>query len=219
MRRDSNCTGLPDDVDLVFRSENAVAQRNSRRARGESSINRSISTYAADAQTEAVTAPSLPTTYPSYDDLKRWYPWLSARALAHPPEPLKRAIETRAVERVFVDWILFPRSDGLSPGYMHDFPKLYSEAEPGSVLWFAVRALAFADLKDAGAARRAYGSALNRLQRIATNDQEFSSNHVLAALLLIDNFEVTSYQASVVAVANDFVLTICHITVVPSQTK
>ena len=118
--------------------------------------------------------------------------------LAEVPGPLKKDLETRAVERFFVNWTLYPENDGTSPGHMHNLHSLYSTVLPGSVLWLAVRAVAFADMRlpDVGEipfhikARESYGAALVRLRDVVTEQKEFVDNRVLAALLLIDNFEV-----------------------------
>jgi hypothetical protein len=102
------------------------------------------------------------------------------------------------VERFFVNWILHPRNDGMSPGYMHDLPMLYLSAPAESVLWLVIRAMAFADMRDARTenapfyvkARRHYGASLASMRDIANNQQNLVDDHVLAALLFIDCFEV-----------------------------
>lgn len=81
---------------------------------------------------------------------------------------------------------------------MHDLPTLYFSAPPDSILWLAVRAMAFADMRneDAGdgpfyiKARQHYGAALNRTRMLAHNQQNLASDPILSAILLIDNFEV-----------------------------
>ena len=105
---------------------------------------------------------------------------------------------TRALDRFFVNWTLYPLNDGVSPGYMHDLPMLYLSATPESVLWLAVRAVAFADMKHATVgeigfyimARQHYGAALSRIRAAAHEEQELTNDHILAATLLIDNFEI-----------------------------
>lgn len=71
-------------------------------------------------------------------------------------------------------------------------------APPDSILWFAVRAVAFADMRNESAgdvpfyvkARRHYGDALNRMRMIVRDQQDLANDRVLSAILLIDNFEV-----------------------------
>lgn len=126
------------------------------------------------------------------------FPWLNNRSLAVLPEPLKRDLETRAVDRFFVNWILYPGRDGGSIGHMHDLPKLYHTALPDSVLWHAVRAVAFADLRHTRdhdvpfnlKAQRSYGAALNRIRIAVETGQELLTDDTFSGLLLIDSFEV-----------------------------
>lgn len=126
------------------------------------------------------------------------YPWLNDVALTQVPEPLRRDFQTRAVERFFVNWTLNPDNDGVSPGHMSELPSLYHSSPPESFLWHAVRATAFADMHQRGTtgnsfssmALQHYGISLHRLRTIARYEQGLSSDHVLAGLLLIDNFEV-----------------------------
>ena len=81
---------------------------------------------------------------------------------------------------------------------MHDLPMFYLSAPRESILWLAVRAVAFADMKHASAgessfyimARQHYGATLNRVRAAAHEEQEMANDHVLAAILLIHNFEV-----------------------------
>ncbi len=83
---------------------------------------------------------------------------------------------------------------------MHELPMLFQSAEPDSVLWLAVRAVAFADLREESAgnvpfrikARRSYGAALESMRVIITDQQKLDDDHILSAMLLIDNFEVIS---------------------------
>jgi len=132
------------------------------------------------------------------ESLQQQYPWLNERALAEVPEPLKRDLETRAVERFFVNWTLHPSNHGASPGHMHDLPMLYLSAPPDSILWLAVRAVAFADMRNESAgnvpfyikARQHYGAALNSTRMMIHNQQDLANDRVLSAILLIDNFEL-----------------------------
>ena len=86
----------------------------------------------------------------------------------------------------------------MSPGHMHELPKLYFSAPPESILWHALRAMAFADMRHHYAGDipfttkglRHYGSALQRLQNIVDDGHMMADDRVLAAMLLIDSFEV-----------------------------
>lgn len=81
---------------------------------------------------------------------------------------------------------------------MHELPMLYLSATPDSVLWLAVRALAFAEMKSELAgnvtfyvkARQHYGAALNRTRMLIHDEEDLGNDDVLSAMLLIDNFEV-----------------------------
>lgn len=81
---------------------------------------------------------------------------------------------------------------------MHDLPMLYLSAPVESVLWLMIRAMAFADMRDARTenapfhvrARRHYGASLAGMRDIANDGQHLVDDHVLAALLFIDCFEV-----------------------------
>jgi len=184
----------------MFREENQVAQRNSERARRKRTDERPYTipfeTISPPATQEQQTQASTKT---SDSDLQWQYLWLNERALAEIPGPLKRDPETRAVDRFFVSWILYPHNDGVSPGHLHDLPMLYLSAPRESVLWYAVRAVAFADMRGARVenipfyikARQQYGAALLHLREIAHSEQRLANDRVLAAILLIDSFEVT----------------------------
>ena len=79
---------------------------------------------------------------------------------------------------------------------------LYLGAPPESILWLAVRAVAFADMKNESAenlpfyikARQHYGAALNRTLVIVQDERGLAHDRILAALLLVDNFE--AFQTS-----------------------
>ncbi|KAL9106006.1 MAG: hypothetical protein Q9227_008914 [Pyrenula ochraceoflavens] len=138
------------------------------------------------------------STAASEPDLQGQFPWLNHLALSEVPEPLRRDVETRAVERFFINWTLHPSNDGVSPGHLNDVPMLYLSAPRESVLWFAVRAVAFADMKHEAIgdspfyirARQCYGAALSRMIAIAHDNQNLDDDRILAAILLIDNFEL-----------------------------
>jgi hypothetical protein len=151
--------------------------------------------------------------------LQQQYFWLNERAVADVPEPLKRDLETRAVERFFVNWILYPSNNGVSQGkprrapdnrtmtpsanmidsgHMQDLRMLFARTESDSVLSLAVRAIAFADIRNQNfgtvpsytKARQYYGAALNRMRTVINDQANLADDRVLSAMLLIDNFEV-----------------------------
>ncbi|KAK9365301.1 hypothetical protein V1509DRAFT_407381 [Lipomyces kononenkoae] len=195
MCRGLACTGFPGDAGFIFRDENEAAQRNSERARRGPGKNHlpPISFKIIPSQKQQT---QLSTDVPDLD-LQQLYPWLNHRALAVVPKPLRRDLETRAVDRFFLNWTLHPCNDGVSLGHMHDLPMLYLSAPPESILWLAVRAMAFADMRHHRSedtpfttkALRHYGAALSLLRTIAVDEQRLADDRVLTALLLVDNFE------------------------------
>jgi len=198
-QRDLICSGYPADIGFIFRDENEVAQRNSVRARREAREGQ-VPAFSFDVHPYQVTQERLPQASTGVPDagLQLQYPWLNDRTLAEVPEPLKGDVEASAVDRFFVNWTLYPGNDGVSPGHMHNLYPLYLSAPPGSVLWLAVRAVACADMRHKSVgdtsfhikARQYYGAALSRLREIAHGEQRLANDQVLAAILLIDNFEV-----------------------------
>ncbi len=195
MRRGLPCSGFPS---LVFLNENETARRNSRRARGEAHHVVPVELQLVPALTQQQSGCVQEQTRVD-PELHRHYFWLNERAASTLPEPLKRDLETRAIENLFTNWMLYPRNDGMTPGHMHALPKLYYNAGPGSILWFAVRAVAFADMRDrhdssgvsfSVKARMCYGGALEGIRAVTANSQALMDDRVLMALLLIDSFEV-----------------------------
>lgn len=82
---------------------------------------------------------------------------------------------------------------------MYNLPALYSSAAPDSVLWLAVRAIAFADMRNESVqngipfyikARQSYGAALSGIRTIIQDQRAVANDNALAAILLIDGFEV-----------------------------
>ena len=189
----------------MFLDENEVARRNSERARRPRGDVRVVATSSSVMPLWMQQQLRLPE--PSTEDntgagLRQRFPWLNDVALAGVPEPLKNDLETRAVERFFVNWTLYPSNDGVSPGHMHNLPVLYASSPSDSVLWLAVRAMAFADIRCytqtafSTRARESYGAALTRMREIAGNEQRLADDRILAALLLIDNFEVRCHRTA-----------------------
>jgi hypothetical protein len=109
------CSGFPEDAGFIFRDENEVAQRNSQRARGEW---KQIPVAAASSLANIVRqGQQLQEAGDMTDEfLQKQYSWLNERALAEVPGPLKKDLETRAVERFFINWTLYPSNHGESPG-------------------------------------------------------------------------------------------------------
>lgn len=194
MRRNLTSCDVSNQRQYVFRDETTTARVLSERARGTSS-NTGRAPLAATDVAERSIRPS--SQIGDAADLQPYFPWLNERAIAQIPEPLKRNIETRAIERFFVDWTMHPSS--VSPGHMHHLPMLYESAPAGTVLPLVVQAVAFADTRNtydsddvpfAVKAQRSYGAALARMRTIADNEENFASDRVLAALLLFDCYEV-----------------------------
>lgn len=196
---------MPTDTGYIFRDENARSQRNSERARkeGREAQAPAISFIVQPAQGADEQQPQTPED--DLDpDLKSQYPWLNDRTLAEGLALQKTDAETRAVDRFFVNWTLYPGNEGQSPGHMHHLLPLYRSAPPQSVLWLAVHALACADMRHESVegipfnirARQYYGAALSLLREVAHEGQGLANDQVLAAILLIDNFEVLRFMSS-----------------------
>lgn len=103
------------------------------------------------------------------------------------------------MDRFFVNWVLYPTNSGLFPGHLRVLPELYRTVSSDYLLHCAVQAVAFADMprgsRDQDSsfhakAQRSYGLALARMRELASDDRSIVDDQVLAALLLIDNFEV-----------------------------
>lgn len=182
VRLNLRCTGYH-RID-GFVCENQVAKRNSQRARGEFQN----------------TFPKERGLIVNGEDFDTDLEWLSHHAKLDLPEPLKRDKETRAVDRFFVNWILHPGRDGISPGHLVHLPVLYYQSNSDCILWNAVRAMAFADIKNDRStegvpfhikARNSYGVALSQIREAVQSEHKLSDDRTLAALLLIDSFEVS----------------------------
>lgn len=183
----------------LFLNENDIARRNSQRARGELGATFTVPIDFNVNPTQTAAQTTLPPPERSKDSLQVLYPWLNERALAMVPEPLKRSVESRAIERFFISWILYPGRNG-TPGHMANLPVLYYSAPADSALAHAVRTVAFADVRHCyeqgvsfnSLARRSYGAALSRIREITELESELASDQAFAAVLLIDSFEVGS---------------------------
>ncbi|KAM0254485.1 hypothetical protein ACHAQJ_006767 [Trichoderma viride] len=72
------------------------------------------------------------------------------------------------------------------------------DPQQDSVLWLAVRAVAFADVRNESVgnvpfhvkSRQHYGAALNRMRIVLNDRQDLADDRILFSMLLIDNFEL-----------------------------
>ncbi|KAF2159673.1 hypothetical protein M409DRAFT_37879, partial [Zasmidium cellare ATCC 36951] len=173
--------------EFVFRDHNEFAQRKSEIARG---------TRKASSRSPPKPGPAPEDNTPSSDE----YPWLNELARSEIPPSLYNSLEQRAIDRFFLDWVLYPCNRGSSPGYMKELPRLYESADEDCVLRRAVEAMAFAAQKDrkgsdgvifSTKAQNQYGAALARMQtKITSGEGGFADDGTLAGLLLIENFEM-----------------------------
>ncbi|ORY56412.1 uncharacterized protein BCR38DRAFT_469504 [Pseudomassariella vexata] len=199
-KRGTTCSGFPPDEGFIFRDENEEAQRNSARARGEK---RYLGGLQAAFSWELQTSPYNPRTTDDAAIIYQQYPWPNASALSSiVPPSLQLDLDTCALDRFFVNWTLHPCNHGVSPGHMDQLPRLYLSAAPGSVLWHAIRAVAFADMRYRTISARGetpfhirawqqYGEALKAMRALALGVNEgVADDSCLAAILLIDNFEL-----------------------------
>lgn len=189
IKRKVNCSysGGLREREYVFRDHNEFAQRKSESARG---------TRKVSSPGPSKSEPSTIDVAPSSDE----YPWLNELGRSEIPQSIYRTLEQRAIDRCFVDWVLFPCNSGASPGYMKELPALYESAPESCVLKYAVEAMAFAAQKDqrgtdgvafSTKAQNQYGAALATMQmKITAGEGDFADDWTLAGLLLIENFEV-----------------------------
>lgn len=213
------CSGRSPDAGIQFRDENEVARRNSERARrdGKGAIMLEQQLDILQPQSNTNISTDVQNTNETREDqcTKRYKPWLRDPFASAVSEPLRRDFEERAVERFFIDWVLHPSNRGNTPGHFSDLPALYASAPEGSALWHAVRAVAFADMKNCPdgevpfyiKARRNYGAALSRIRIAAADEQANANDRFLAALLLVDSFEVcnTLSEKRVFAITNEMI--------------
>ena len=95
---------------FTFRDETVRAQQLSRRSRGEAQDEASN----IDPGVQPPSALEAPVV--NVNSLQEHFYWLNERALAALPAQVVRDGETRAVERLFANWIVFPSE--VSPGYV-----------------------------------------------------------------------------------------------------
>lgn len=86
---------------------------------------------------------------------------------------------------------MYPCNHQISPGHLQDLPILYEESTPGSAIRLAIEAMAYGDLPDQHTrARTKYGAAIGRVRAVIADPRRNTTDSLLAALILIDNFEV-----------------------------
>lgn len=199
--------GSSNDQNIVFLNENQVAERNSRRARKGHRSSSQLPSVTFDVVApekspshHSRSPPQTTQTDHAVDPgLRFQYPWLNEQRISQLSHPMTQDPDLRAVDRFFVNWTLYPDNEQISNGHMSNMQDLYISAPPQSVLWLAVRAVAYADMRNelstgtsfSVKARQFYGAALSRLREVAYQGQNLANDHMLAAILLIDNFEVT----------------------------
>ena len=194
MRRGTPCDGYHVQGSFTFRNENQHAQELSRRSRRELQHGAWLAGSEAALQDIEASAPS--ELEFNEITLQAQFSWLNEQAFASIPDHVRLDAATQAVDRFFANWIVYPNE--LSPGYMHHLPLLYETATPDSVLRSSIRALAFADVRRTSSggqdyklkALQNYGAAIHRLRAVAGEPTNFQRDETLAALLLIDAFEV-----------------------------
>lgn len=116
--------------------------------------------------------------------------------------PLSRSRVRRAVERCFLNWIMYPCDlEKGCGGYLPLTPALYDSEHSSPLLRSAVEALAFANVGDAKdidgrwfhtKARARYGAVIQELRGIVatSHPNALLRGDVLASILLLDNWEL-----------------------------
>lgn len=88
---------------------------------------------------------------------------------------------------------MHPCNHNISPGHLQDLPNIYHQSLPGTSSRLAIEALAYADMPGYEAkARSRYGAALARVRDVINDEERAKRDALLAALLIIDNYEVSS---------------------------
>lgn len=199
MLRDLNCVGLSRTTDTpdAFRNENVAAKQGSEKAR------RGRKPKPERIPLEILTTPSTPGSSRLPTTLQETWPReprsASAHSTEHPTGPLPRAVVTRAVERLFVSWVSSIPASGRPASRSDVVITLYSTTLPGSVLWFAVHALAVAELSWSASdcingcpgPLVSYGNFLKKMQTVLLDQEQISSDESLVAFLVIGIFEVS----------------------------
>lgn len=122
---------------------------------------------------------------------------------AYLSSPLHRDQDMRAVERFFLDWVMYPCCTmGVCPGYLASIPALYHGSRKNDLLHWTVQAMAYSTARmcraDDGVsfevkARTCYGKAVQCLRnRVAlSSSQSLYNDEILASILLLDQWELT----------------------------
>lgn len=88
---------------------------------------------------------------------------------------------------------MHPCNHNITPGHLQDLPQIYHNSLPGTSARLAIEALAYADTPGYGTKARArYGAALERVREVIGDAERVKRDAVLAALLVIDNYEVSA---------------------------
>lgn len=107
------------------------------------------------------------------------------------PRNLRKDLDTRVVDTFFKSWIMHPCNHDITPGHLQDLPAIYHRSLPGTSSRLAIEALAYADVPGYEVkARSRYGAALARVRDDISDEEKAKRDAVLAALLIIDNYEV-----------------------------
>lgn len=121
----------------------------------------------------------------------QYAPWLKREAVAKIPRSITGNLDARVVDYYFSRWIIQPCNHRLSPGHLQDLPVLYEQSLPGTALRLSIEACGYGEFRGQQLkARSKYGAALGRIRELIFDINQSTRDSVLAALLIIDNFEV-----------------------------
>lgn len=195
------CTGYTAEVDFIFRSENVTAARNSKRARlavrkrSAPSSTRSVSDGKQSSASVSSISGDTPNNHHSSDEEELW-PDFDIADETPVPASVSTPVIDRAVHRYFEDWIITPTRQGRQPGHMIHAIALYLSADSKSTYRTAIQACAYAHLQFendgafANKARSTYGKALMCMKDEIADKYKVHDDRLLAAVLLLDGFEV-----------------------------
>jgi hypothetical protein len=197
------CVGYRDESTLIFRHENDKLERKLATSRRRSSDSTSLSSNSLPSNSLPSNSP-LPGSSPAssaHDDLNELARSLASHSLAGPEEI--RA-EEQAVSGFFDKFVMYPCSQGSSPGFLEHLPCMFTESnvENRVALRWAVRAAAYANAAAGGhdqlareKAIKCYGLALSTLHTSLTQSKMAADDHVLMTVVVLDLFEVSSSAA------------------------
>lgn len=142
----------------------------------------------------AVVLPSSSETRATSDIGSCEAPWLNSDFTHAHISPAIIDVDRQAVTHLFSSWTLYPCNHHISPGHFQDLPLLYESSFPGGALRLATESLAYAELPGQHLkAQSRYGAALARVREVTDDPGKNRNDTVLAALLVIDNFEVRTH--------------------------